>query len=141
MKRSDWPFGILVVIMRKVIQTSDAPKAIGMYSQGIIAGGFVFTSGQIAIEPVSGEIITNDFKNEVRQVMNNLSAVLISGGSSLKYVVKCTVFLKDLNRFPELNEVFGEFFSDMPPARSAVEVCKLPKDVTVEIEAIGKIIE
>lgn len=133
--------GILEGKMRKVIQTSNAPDAIGVYSQGIIAGGFVFTSGQIAIEPGSGEVITNDFKDEVRQVMKNLSGVLISGGSSLKNVVKCTVFLKDLNQFPLLNDVFEEFFPDMPPARSAVEVCKLPKNVNVEIEAIGKIIE
>ncbi len=126
--------------MHKAITTSNAPQAIGVYSQGIIAGNFVFTSGQIAIDPVSGHLVIDDFKEEVRQVLNNLSEVLDSGGSAINRVVKCTVFMKDLRQFPHLNDVFAEFFPYDPPARSVVEVSKLPKGCNVEIEAIGVVI-
>jgi len=126
--------------MHKAITTSNAPQAIGVYSQGIIAGNFVFTSGQIAIDPVSGHLVIDDFKEEVRQVLNNLSEVLVSGGSAINRVVKCTVFMKDLRQFPHLNDVFAEFFPYDPPARSVVEVSKLPKGCNVEIEAIGVVI-
>jgi len=126
--------------MHKAITTSNAPQAIGVYSQGIIAGNFVFTSGQIAIDPVSGHLVIDDFKEEVRQVLNNLSEVLVSGGSAINRIVKCTVFMKDLRQFPHLNDVFAEFFPYDPPARSVVEVSKLPKGCNVEIEAIGVVI-
>ena len=126
--------------MHKAITTSNAPQAIGVYSQGIIAGNFVFTSGQIAIDPVSGHLVIDDFKAEVRQVLNNLSEVLVSGGSAINRIVKCTVFMKDLRQFPHLNDVFAEFFPYDPPARSVVEVSKLPKGCNVEIEAIGVVI-
>jgi len=136
-----WPSGAWERKMHKTIQTENSPQAIGVYSQGIITGQMVFTSGQIAIDPATGNIVVDDFRDEVRQVLKNLSAVLEAGGSALDHVVKCTVFMKDLGQFSTLNEVFGEFFPHDPPARSAVEVCALPKNVNVEIEAIGMIID
>ncbi len=127
--------------MRKIIRTGDAPAAIGTYSQGVVVNGFVYTSGQIAIHPHTGELVAEDFEKEVRQVLDNLSAVLKAGGSSLNAAVKLTVFLKDMSKFARLNEVFKEYFPHDPPARSAVGVCSLPKDVNVEIEAVGLVIE
>ena len=120
-----------------VIETLDAPQAIGTYSQGIKSGNLVFTSGQIPLNPETGELINGDFKSEIAQVLTNLNAVLKSGGSSLKKAVKLTVFLKDLSYFPQVNEVFKEFFPENPPARSAVQVSALPMNAKIEIEAIG----
>ena len=122
-----------------VIETLDAPQAIGTYSQGIKSGNLVFTSGQIPLNPKTGELINGDFKMEISQVLTNLNAVLKSGGSSLKKAIKLTVFLTDLSYFPQVNEVFKEFFPENPPARSAVQVSALPMDAKIEIEAVGSV--
>ncbi len=122
-----------------VIETLDAPEAIGTYSQGIKSGNLVFTSGQIPLNPETGELINGDFKMEISQVLTNLNAVLKSGGSSLKKAVKLTVFLTDLSYFPQVNEVFKEFFPENPPARSAVQVSALPMNAKIEIEAVGSV--
>jgi 2-iminobutanoate/2-iminopropanoate deaminase len=121
-----------------IVLTSEAPAPIGPYSQGIIATGkMLFTAGQVAIDPHSGQVIQGDIKTQTRQVLKNVEAILKQGGVSLKHVVKTTVFLKDMNEFAGMNEVYAEFFSTNPPARSTVEVARLPKDVKVEIEAIA----
>ena len=122
-----------------VIETLDAPQAIGTYSQGIKSGNLVFTSGQIPLNPETGELINGDFKSEISQVLTNLNAVLKSGGSSLKQAVKLTVFLTDLLYFPQVNEVFSEFFPEDSPARSAVQVSALPMNAKIEIEAVGSV--
>ena len=122
-----------------VIETLDAPQAIGTYSQGIKSGNLVFTSGQIPLNPETEELINGDFKSEISQVLTNLNAVLKSGGSSLKKAVKLTVFLTDLSYFPQVNEVFKEFFPENPPARSAVQVSALPMNAKIEIEAVGAV--
>ena len=122
-----------------VIETLDAPQAIGTYSQGIKFGNLVFTSGQIPLNPETGELINSDFKSEISQVLTNLNAVLKSGGSSLKKAIKLTVFLTDLSYFPQVNEVFKEFFPENPPARSAVQVSALPMNAKIEIEAVGSV--
>jgi len=123
--------------MRKIIKTQNAPLAIGTYSQGVTFQNLVFTSGQICLNPETGKLNNDTFKNEVRQVFNNLNAVLLESGSALSQILKVTVFITDLSLFSELNEVFLEFFPEHPPARSAVEVSALPMNVRVEIEAIG----
>jgi len=122
-----------------VIETLDAPKAVGIYSQGIKTGNLVFTSGQIPLNPKTGKLINGDFKSEISQVLTNLNAVLESGRSSLKKAVKLTVFLTDLSYFPQVNEVFEEFFPNNPPARSAVQVSALPMNARIEIEAVGSV--
>ena len=122
-----------------IIHTNEAPKAIGIYSQGIKSDNFVFTSGQIPINPKSGKLIKGDFKSEVKQVLTNLNGVLKGGGSSLESAVKLTVFLTDLSHFSQVNEVFNEFFPENPPARSAVQVSALPMNARVEIEAVGHV--
>ena len=122
-----------------VIETLDAPQAIGIYSQGIKSGNLVFTSGQIPMNPKTGELVNGDFKSEISQVLTNLNGVLKSGGSSLKKAIKLTVFLTDLSYFPQVNEVFKEFFPENPPARSAVQVSALPMDAKIEIEAVGSV--
>ena len=120
-----------------VIHTTEAPKAIGTYSQGIKSDNFVFTSGQIPINPKSGKLIKGDFKSEVKQVLINLNGVLKGGGSSLQQAIKLTVFLTDLSHFAQVNEIFNEFFPDNPPARSAVQVSALPMNARIEIDAVG----
>jgi len=123
---------------KSVIATRSAPGAIGPYSQGTVAEGrFVFTAGQIPLDPATGEIVAGDIRAQTRQVLENLRAILEAGGSDIASVVKTTVFLKDLADFAPMNEVFAEFFTQAPPARSTVEVARLPRDVRVEIEAIG----
>jgi 2-iminobutanoate/2-iminopropanoate deaminase len=123
---------------RSVLSTSSAPAAIGPYSQGIVAGqDLVFTAGQIPLDPSTGEIVAGDVRVQTRRVIENLSAILVTGGASLASVVKTTVFLKDMADFPAMNEVYAEFFRTAPPARSTVEVARLPRDVRVEIEAIA----
>ena len=124
-------------LSKSVIQTSDAPKAIGTYSQGIRSENMVFTSGQIPINPKTGELIIGKFKAEVHQVLTNLDGVLKGGGSSLQFAVKVTVFLIDLSYFTQVNEVFESFFPKAPPARSTVQVSALPMNARIEIEAIG----
>ena len=123
--------------MKQEVKTEKAPKAIGPYSQAIIAGGFVFVSGQIPLVPATGELNTGTTADQTRQVLQNLSAVLEAAGSSLADVVKATVYLKDMNDFAQMNAVYGEFFKSPFPARAAVEVARLPKDVKVEVEAIA----
>ena len=122
---------------KTVIQTLDAPKAIGIYSQGIKFEKLIFTSGQIPINPGNGELIKDDFKLEVHQVLKNLSAVLNEGGSSLQSVVKLTVFLTDLSFFPQVNEIFDDYFPNDPPARSVIQISALPMNARIEIEAVG----
>ena len=122
-----------------VIHTTEAPKAIGTYSQGIKSDNFVFTSGQIPINPQSGELIKGNFKSEVKQVLINLNGVLKGGGSSLQQAIKLTVFLTDLSHFAQVNEIFDEFFPNNPPARSAVQVSALPMNARIEIDAVGHV--
>jgi 2-iminobutanoate/2-iminopropanoate deaminase len=123
--------------MREVVSTKDAPQAIGPYSQAIKANGFVFTSGQIAIDPATQEIAAGEVAAQTERVLRNLSEILEAAGSGLGKVVRCTVFLKDMNDFAAMNAVYGKYFSSAPPARSTVEVARLPKDVLVEIDVIA----
>tara|TARA_B100001245_G_C22727135_1_gene353144 strand:+ start:114 stop:494 length:381 start_codon:yes stop_codon:yes gene_type:complete len=122
------------------IKTSKAPKAIGPYSQGSKIDNLVFTSGQIAIDPSSGNLVIDDFKKEVIQVLNNVNAVLKSGGSNINQVIKLTVFIKDISNFQIVNDIFVTYFDADYPSRSVVEVSDLPLGVNIEIEAIGKIL-
>jgi 2-iminobutanoate/2-iminopropanoate deaminase len=123
--------------MREVISTKDAPQAIGPYSQAIKANGFIFTSGQIAIDPATQQVVTGDVAAQTERVLRNLSEILEAAGSGLGKVVRCTVFLKNMNDFTAMNQVYGKYFSSAPPARSTVEVARLPKDVLVEIDVIA----
>ena len=123
--------------MREVIATKDAPPAIGPYAQAIKAGGMVFCSGQIALDPASGTIVAADVAQQTDRVLRNLAAVLASAGSALHRVVKTTVFLKNMSDFAAMNEVYGRYIQTAPPARSTVEAARLPKDVLVEIDAIA----
>ncbi|HEX6805670.1 MAG TPA: RidA family protein [Terriglobales bacterium] len=125
--------------MRKVISTPDAPKAIGPYSQAIRANGFVFVSGQVAIDPATQQVISGDVAAQTDRVLKNLSAILKAADSGLDKVVRSTVFLKNMNDFAAMNEVYGKYFSAAPPARSTVEAARLPKDVLVEIDVIALI--
>ena len=122
---------------KKVISIKDAPEAIGTYSQGIQFENFIYTSGQIPLDPISGNLISGDIKEEIRQVLNNLDAVLKGGGSSLQSTVKLTVYVTDLSYFIDLNEIFSEYFVNEPPARSAIQVSALPMGARIEIEAVG----
>jgi 2-iminobutanoate/2-iminopropanoate deaminase len=121
-----------------IVLTTDAPAPIGPYSQGLLARGtYLFTAGQVAIDPKTGQLVAGDIKVQTRQVLTNLLAILSKGGSSPGQVVKTTVFLKDMNDFAGMNEVYAQFFPKNPPARSTVEVSRLPKDAKVEIDAIA----
>ena len=121
---------------KEVINTNNAPEAIGPYSQGVIVGDFVYTSGQIPLNPVTGELVT-DIKLATKHSMENIKAILEEAGTSLNNVVKTSIFLKDLNDFEAVNEVYGTYFIENKPARSCVQVAKLPKDAVIEIEAIA----
>jgi len=123
--------------MKERVQTDSAPKAIGPYSQAIKANGFVFASGQIPLDPQTMEIVEGGIREQTERVMTNLSAVLRAAGTSLDSVVKTTVFLSDLSDFVEMNETYGKFFGEVPPARATVEVSRLPRNVKVEIEVIA----
>jgi len=123
--------------MREVISTPDAPKAIGPYSQATKAGGFVFTAGQVALDPATGQVVPGDIAAQTERVLKNLAAVLQAAGSGLEKVARCTVFLKSMNDFAAMNEVYARYFSAAPPARSTVEVARLPKDALVEIDLIA----
>ena len=123
--------------MKIEIKTEHAPQAIGPYSQAIEANGFIFVSGQIPIDPASGELMMGTIEEQTRLALNNLKAVLKAGGSSFDKVVKCSVFLEDMDDFTQMNGVYAEFFNSPYPARAAVQVARLPKDVKVEIEAIA----
>lgn len=121
---------------KTIVHTDRAPAAIGPYSQAVRAGGFLFTSGQIPLLP-DGSLETGDIAAQTEQVLTNLRAVLEAAGSGLEQVVKCTCFLSDMNTFGAMNEVYGRFFKSEPPARSAVQVARLPRDVLIEIEAVA----
>ena len=123
--------------MREVVATKDAPQAIGPYSQAIKAGGFIFLSGQVALDPATGQLVAGDVAAQTERVLKNLSAVLAAAGSSLAKAVKTTVFLKSMGDFTAMNEVYGRHFQAPFPARSTVEVARLPKDVLVEIDVIA----
>ena len=123
---------------QKAVLTEKAPQPIGPYSQAIRAGDFLFCSGQIAWNPATGQVVSPDVEGQTKQVMENVKAVLEAGGASFGNVVKTTIFLKSMNDFPKVNEIYGVYFSGaMPPARSTVEVARLPKDVLVEVEAVA----
>lgn len=123
--------------MKQSIATQRAPQAIGPYSQGIAANGFLFLSGQIPLDPATGQVVEGDIAVQTERVLKNLEGVLEAAGSSLARVVKTTVYLKDLNDFGRMNEVYRKFFSSEPPARATVEVARLPRDVRVEIDLIA----
>ncbi|HFB68542.1 MAG TPA: RidA family protein [Calditrichae bacterium] len=123
--------------MKKAVYTKSAPEPVGPYNQAIVWNNLVFTAGQIAIDPASGNIVEGGVQEQTRQVLKNLEAVLKAAGSGLEYVIKTTVFLKNMDDFSAMNDVYATFFTDTPPARSAVEVARLPKDVLVEIECVA----
>jgi 2-iminobutanoate/2-iminopropanoate deaminase len=123
--------------MREVISTPAAPKAIGPYAQAIRANGLVFVSGQVAIDPSTQQVVGGDVRAQTERVIKNLSAILEAAGSGLAKVVRATVFLKNMGDFNAMNEIYGKYFSSAPPARSTVEVARLPKDVLLEIDVIA----
>ena len=123
--------------MKKIITTAKAPQAIGPYSQAVVYNGLAFLSGQIPLDPASGQLVAGDIADQTERVLENLKAVLAACGSSLDRVVKTTVYLKNMGDFPKMNEVYGRYFSTNPPARATVEAARLPKDVQVEIDAIA----
>ncbi len=122
---------------KKVVHSDKAPKAIGPYSQAIRTDFAIFTAGQVGFDPASGELVSNLVEEQTRQALTNLQNVLEAGGSSLAQVVKTTVFLKNMSEFSKMNAIYAEFFGEMPPARSTVEVAALPKGALVEIEAVA----
>lgn len=121
------------------VQTPSAPTAIGPYSQAIKSGNWLFVSGQIPLDPMTGELVKGGIEAETRRVMENLVAILTAAGTSLERVVKTTIFLKDMQQFQKVNEVYGSYFKPPYPARATVEVARLPKDVQVEIECIAHV--
>ncbi|HTR37213.1 MAG TPA: RidA family protein [Bryobacteraceae bacterium] len=126
--------------MRKPVATEKAPKAIGPYSQAIVHGGIAYLSGQIPLDPVTNQLIEGDITAQTERVLENLKALLEACGASLDSVLKTTVFLKDMGDFPRMNEVYGRYFNQNPPARSTVQAARLPRDVSVEIDAIAAIL-
>ncbi len=124
--------------MKKQIHTDNAPKAIGPYSQAIVANGMIYISGQLPVNPVTGEV-SQDVKEQTKQSMENIKAILETAGSDFSKVVRCGIFIKNMNDFAQINEVYGAYFSEPFPARATVEVARLPKDVLVEIDAIALI--
>jgi 2-iminobutanoate/2-iminopropanoate deaminase len=125
--------------MRDAVSTDSAPKAIGPYSQAIKAGNLVFVSGQIPIDPATGEFVPGDVKAQTDRVMRNLTAILEAAGTSMDAVVRCTVYLADMNDFAAMNEVYGSYFSQPAPARATIQAVRLPKDARVEIDVIAEI--
>ena len=123
--------------MKDVILTDRGPKPIGPYSQAIRTNGFLYVSGQVALDPKTGEMAGADIKQQTERTLENVKGILEAGGSNLQHVVKATVFLKDMNDFAAMNEVYGKYFTLSPPARSTVQVARLPKDALVEIEVIA----
>lgn len=123
--------------MKQVINTSKAPSPIGPYSQAIIAGNFVFVSGQIPADPITGEIVSDNIKAETTQVMKNIRAILSETGLSFENIVKTSIFLTDMQTFAQVNEIYGTYFTDQFPARETVQVAALPKNVNVEISVIA----
>ena len=125
--------------MKKVISTDRAPKAIGPYSQAIVNDGVAYLSGQIPLDPSTGQLVAGDIAAQTERVLENIKAVLEAAGASLSSVLKTTVFLKDMGDFTKMNEVYGRYFYENPPARSTVQAAKLPRDVMVEIDAIAAV--
>jgi 2-iminobutanoate/2-iminopropanoate deaminase len=123
--------------MRDVILTDRGPKPIGPYSQAVRANGFLYLSGQVALDPKTGEMTGADIRQQTERVLENVKGILEAAGSNLHHVLKVTVYLKDMNEFAAMNEVYGKYFASAPPARSTVEVSRLPKDALVEIEVIA----
>lgn len=122
---------------KQIVKTENAPAAIGPYSAGVNAGGFIFTAGQIGLDPKTGQMVDGGIETETRRALMNLKSILEAAGSGIQNVVKTTVFLKDIAEFQKMNAIYAEFFTENPPARSAVQVAALPKDACVEIEAIA----
>jgi len=122
---------------RAIIATDQAPAAIGPYSQAVQTKDLLFVSGQIPIDPATGELVSGDIREETRQAMQNLGAILSAAGSSYDRIVKTTLYIRDMDQFTVINEIYAEFFSGNPPARACVEVARLPRDVGVEVEAIA----
>ena len=122
---------------KKVILTKDAPSPVGPYSQAIQAGEFLFIAGQIPADPVTGDIVRNDIQKATKRVMENLKAIVVEAGYSMEDLVRCRVYLKSMDDFKQMNEVYGSYFGEKPPARAAIEVSKLPLDVDVEISAVA----
>ena len=126
--------------MKKIVNTSNAPKPIGPYNQAVISGNLMFMSGQIAFDPSTGELVIEEIQAETKQVMENLKSILDEAGLSFKDVIKTSIFLSDMNNFQQVNEIYGSYFSDEDaPARETVEVSRLPKDVNVEISMIAQL--
>jgi 2-iminobutanoate/2-iminopropanoate deaminase len=123
--------------MKEIISTEKGPKAIGPYSQAVKANGFIFTAGQVAFDPGTGQIVEGDVARQTSRVLDNLKAILEAGGSSLDQAVKATVYLKDMSDFVAMNEVYARYFPNNPPSRSTVEAARLPRDVRVEIDLIA----
>jgi 2-iminobutanoate/2-iminopropanoate deaminase len=123
--------------MRDVILTDRGPKPIGPYSQAVRANGFLYVSGQVALDPKTGEVSGADIRQQTERVLENVKGILVAAGVNMHHVVKTTVFLKDMNDFAAMNEVYAKYFTSAPPARSTVQVSRLPKDALVEIEAIA----
>jgi 2-iminobutanoate/2-iminopropanoate deaminase len=123
--------------MKNVVTTDRGPKPIGPYSQAIQCNGFIYLSGQVALDPKTGALAAGDIRKQTERTLENIKAILEAAGANLHHVVKTTVFLKDMNDFAAMNEVYGQFFSSAPPARSTVQVSRLPKDALVEIEVIA----
>jgi 2-iminobutanoate/2-iminopropanoate deaminase len=122
---------------KTVIYSSHAPEPIGPYSQAVQAGDQLWVSGQIALDRATGQLVSGDIQAETRQVMKNIEHILVAAGFTFDHIVKCSIFLADMNTFPQVNEIYGAFFAGLPPARETVEVTRLPKDVRVEISCIA----
>jgi 2-iminobutanoate/2-iminopropanoate deaminase len=123
--------------MKEIVTTDRGPKPIGPYSQAVKTSGLLFLSGQVALDPKTGDLIGTDVRQQTERVMENIKGILEAAGSNLHHVIKTTVFLKDMNDFPAMNEVYGRYFSAAPPARSTVQVARLPKDALLEIEVVA----
>jgi len=125
--------------MKKIIETNNAPQAIGPYSQAVLTNNTLYCSGQIAIDPKTNKLVNNNIIEETKQVIENIKQILLSVNMNLQNIVKCTIFLKSMSDYNEVNKVYSSYFTDNPPAREAVEVSKLPKDVNIEISVIATI--
>jgi 2-iminobutanoate/2-iminopropanoate deaminase len=126
-------------LSKEVISTANAPAAIGPYSQAVRTGNLIFVSGQIPLDPATGQLVRGDISTQTEQVLENVAAILEAAGSSLAKVVKATVYLRDLGEFGKMNEVYGRFFGEKPPARATVQVARLPRDAAVEIDVVAEV--
>lgn len=126
-------------MVKKIVSTDNAPAAIGPYSQAVMAGNLLFTSGQIPFVPETGQLVSKDVREQTRQCLANIEGILVAAGADLSCCIKCTLFITNMDDFAAINEVYGSFFQSNPPARSCVQVARLPKDVDIEIEAIALI--